>query len=60
MRKNSSAPNIKDSDELLKLNSNDVTHVVSGIRKDYTAKLEQSEKRARDLCAELAVEEQRR
>lgn len=60
VRKNSSAPNIKDSDELLKLNSNDVTHVVSGIRKDYTAKLEQSEKRARDLCAELAAEEQRR
>ena len=29
-------------------------------RKDYTAKLEQSEKRARDLCAELAVEEQSR
>ena len=31
VRKNSSAPNIQDSDELLKLNSNDVTHVVSGI-----------------------------
>ena len=29
-------------------------------RKDYTAKLEQSEKRARDLCAELAADEQRR
>lgn len=59
VRKNSSAPNRKDSDELLTPNTTDVTHV-SDIRKDYTAKLEQSEKRARDLCAELAAEEQRR
>lgn len=60
VRKNLSAPNRKDSNELLKPNTTDAIHVVSDVRKDYTAKLEQSEKRARDLCAELAAEEQRR
>ena len=63
VRKNSSAPNIKDSDELLKLSSYILMMSLMlflAFRKDYTAKLEQSEKRARDLCAELAVEEQRR
>eukprot|EP01018_Ginkgo_biloba_P038072 Gb_29037 [translate_table: standard] len=39
--------------------STGVLGAVSDIRKEYTAKLEQSEKRARKLWAQLAVEEQR-
>lgn len=60
VRKNPSELNRKDSNELLMPNTTDVINVVSDVRKDYTAKLEQSEKRARDLCAKLAAEEQRR
>lgn len=60
VRKNPSALNQKDSNDLLVPNTTDVINVVSDVRKDYTAKLEQSEKRARDLCAKLAAEEQRR
>lgn len=60
VRKNPSALNRKDPNELLVPNTTDVINVVSDARKDYTAKLEQSEKRARDLCAKLAAEEQRR
>ncbi|KAK1295740.1 hypothetical protein QJS10_CPB15g01257 [Acorus calamus] len=37
----------------------DISQDISEMRKNYTTKLEQSEKRKQDLLAELAVEEQR-
>ncbi|GLJ07803.1 hypothetical protein SUGI_0074350 [Cryptomeria japonica] len=52
-QKNTQSATSKGSSDLLKPKSADV-------RKNYTAKLEQSEKRTRNLRTELAVEEQRR
>ncbi|KAK1310271.1 hypothetical protein QJS10_CPA08g01918 [Acorus calamus] len=42
-----------------KLRSPDISQDITEMRKNYTTKLEQSEKRKQDLLAELAVEEQR-
>ncbi|KAH9312525.1 hypothetical protein KI387_027560 [Taxus chinensis] len=53
VKKNTPLTTSKGSNDLLKPNSPDV-------RKNHTAKLEQSEKRARNLRTELAVEEHRR
>lgn len=49
---------ILDDDTLQSTNS-DVLQAVSVIRKNYTAKLEQSEKRKQDLLAAIVAEEQR-
>eukprot|EP01018_Ginkgo_biloba_P025716 Gb_30785 [translate_table: standard] len=58
-KKSLSASAASGSHDSLEPKTTDVIQAVADIRKDYTAKLEQSEKRARDLWAELAVEEQR-
>ncbi|CAB4280555.1 unnamed protein product [Prunus armeniaca] len=42
----------------LRSNSKDVLQAVSSIRKNYSSKLEQSEKRKQDLLAEIVLEEQ--
>ncbi|CAN6585512.1 unnamed protein product [Malus baccata var. baccata] len=42
----------------LRSNSTDVLQAVSSIRKNYSSKLEQSEKRKQDLLAEIVLEEQ--
>lgn len=42
----------------LRSNSSDVLQAVSSIRKNYSTKLEQSEKRKQDLLAEIVLEEQ--
>lgn len=49
---------VLDDDTLQSTNS-DVLQAVSVIRKNYTAKLEQSEKRKQDLLAAIVAEEQR-
>ncbi|KAL5729688.1 hypothetical protein ACHQM5_002602 [Ranunculus cassubicifolius] len=46
-------------DDSLQSNNSDVLQAVSVIRKNYTTKLEQSEKRKQDLLAEIEAEEQR-
>ncbi|XP_062029465.1 uncharacterized protein LOC133745420 isoform X1 [Rosa rugosa] len=42
----------------LRSNGSDVLQAVSSIRKNYSSKLEQSEKRKQDLLAEIVLEEQ--
>ncbi|KAF5197773.1 Atp-dependent rna helicase, partial [Thalictrum thalictroides] len=46
------------NDDCLQSNNSDL-HAISVIRKNYTTKLEQSEKRKQDLLAEIVAEEQR-
>ncbi|KAJ4976387.1 hypothetical protein NE237_001493 [Protea cynaroides] len=45
--------------DCLRSNNTDVLQAVAMIRKNYTSKLKQSEKRKQDLLAEIVVEEQR-
>uniref|UniRef100_A0A5B7AE29 Uncharacterized protein n=1 Tax=Davidia involucrata TaxID=16924 RepID=A0A5B7AE29_DAVIN len=47
------------SGECLQADNSDDLQAVSAIRKNYTTKLEQSEKRKQDLLAEIVLEEQR-
>ncbi|XP_043703064.1 uncharacterized protein LOC122653186 [Telopea speciosissima] len=51
-------PSLVDGD-CLQSNNSDVLGAVAMIRKNFTSKLEQSEKRKKDLLAEMMVEEQR-
>ncbi|XP_042477198.1 uncharacterized protein LOC122058625 isoform X2 [Macadamia integrifolia] len=52
-------PSVFADGDCLQSNNSDVLQAVAMIRKNYTSKLEQSEKRKQDLLAEIMVEEQR-
>ncbi|CAD5189951.1 unnamed protein product [Musa acuminata subsp. malaccensis] len=47
------------SDDSIRPKGSEVLEAISEIRRNYTTKLEQSEKRKQDLLAELAMEEER-
>ncbi|GMY15055.1 NKAP family protein CG6066 [Fagus crenata] len=48
-----------DSESCLQSNDSDVVQAISSIRRNYSTKLEQSEKRKQDLLAKMVLEEQR-
>ncbi|XP_042494224.1 uncharacterized protein LOC122073662 isoform X3 [Macadamia integrifolia] len=52
-------PTVLVDGDCLQSSNSDVLQAVAIIRKNYTSKLEQSEKRKQDLLAEIVVEEQR-
>ncbi|KAI3435297.1 uncharacterized protein J3R85_006222 [Psidium guajava] len=54
-----SKPSVGAHDNYLALGNSDVCEAVSNIRRNYATKLEQSEKRKKDLLAEIMFEEQR-
>ncbi|XP_050377793.1 uncharacterized protein LOC126795025 [Argentina anserina] len=51
-------PTVPAPGDSLRSNGSDVLQAVSSIRKNYSSKLEQSEKRKQDLLAEIVLEEQ--
>ncbi|KAI6675463.1 hypothetical protein NL676_003369 [Syzygium grande] len=54
-----SKPSVGAHDDYLALENSDVRQAVSTVRRNYATKLEQSEKRKKDLLAEIMLEEQR-